>query len=350
VTKVRSLRFIAPRRLEWHEVPAPRLQGAHDAIVEPVAASVCDIDRPVLAGETPFAGPFAIGHEGVARVVEVGDQVSTVVPGQLVAVAWHIACGTCGPCLAGLTAHCESVPPQAMFGLPAGGEWGGLFDDLLRVPYADAMLTPVPSGVDPVVAVSAGDNLSLGHEIMSKHLSQGRRRIAVLGWQAVGLYQVAFATALGADDVLYVDDDPAHRALAELYGARAVEGPPSRDHGRFDLVVDASFREPWLRRGIRMLEPEGVVECLGGYFGDVAVPAFAMYANGVTLRIGRANTGPHVAPTVAAIASGAVAPELINHLVAWDDAPAALAEPGLKPVFHKGTTVPASRRNQEEQP
>jgi alcohol dehydrogenase len=233
-----------------------------------------------------------------------------------------------------------------MYGLPAGGEWGGLFDDLLRVPFADAMLTPLPHGMDPVVAVSAGDNLSLGYEIMHKHITQGRRRVAVLGWQAVGLYQVAFATALGAD-VVYVDDDPDHRALAEAYGARAVPGPPSRDHGRFDLVVDASFRIPWLRRGIRLLDPEGVVECLGGYFTDIEVPAFAMYATGVTLRLGRANTGPHVAPTVAAIESGAVAPRLIHGPIhPWDDAPHALAEPSLKPVFVKSTT----RHPLEEQP
>lgn len=347
---MRSLRFLGPRRLEWHEVPAPRILGPGEAIVEPVAASVCDIDRPVLAGESPFAGPFAIGHEGVARVIDVGDEVSTVVPGQLVAVAWHIACGSCASCRVGLTAHCESVPPQAMYGLPAGGEWGGLFDDQLRVPFADAMLTPLPEGMDPAVAVSAGDNLSLGYEIMHKHLSRGRCRVAVLGWQAVGLYQVAFATALGADDVLYVDDDPAHRALAAAYGARAVAGPPSIEHGRFDLVVDASFQEPWLRRGIRMLQPEGVLECLGGYFGDVAVPAFAMYATGVTLRLGRANTGPHVAPTVAAISSGAVAPGLIHDaIVAWDDAPAALAEPGLKPVFLKPTD-PRTHLTQQEKP
>src|SRR5689334_12738120 len=96
---MRSLRYIGPRRLEWHEVSTPILLGPGEAIVEPVAASVCDIDRPVIAGETPFPGPFAIGHEGVALVAEVGDAVTSVVPGQLVAVAWHIACGTCRQCL-----------------------------------------------------------------------------------------------------------------------------------------------------------------------------------------------------------------------------------------------------------
>lgn len=337
---MRSLRYVAPRRLEWQDVPDVRLLGEGEAIVEPVAASICDIDRPVIAGETLFTGSFAIGHEGVGRVVEVGDRVESVVPGQLVAVAWHIACGVCSTCRSRRTAHCEVAPPQAMYGLPSGGDWGGLFDDRIRVPYADAMLTPLPAGVDPVAALSAGDNLSLGYEIMQRHIPHGRRRVAVLGWQAVGLYQVAFATALGADDVLYIDDDPDHRTIAETYGARSADGPPDRDHGRFDLVVDASFRIPWLRRGLRMLEPEGHLECLGGYFGDVPVPAFAMYASGVTLRIARANTGPHVAPTLEAVAAGLVDPKpLQGPTVPWEDAPGALVEAGLKPVITKHTAA-----------
>lgn len=336
---MRSLQFVEPRRLEWRDVPDVRLGGGGEAIVEPIAASVCDIDRPIIAGSTPFTGPFAIGHEAVARVIEVGDDVRRVAPGDLVAIAWHISCGRCGRCRSGLTAHCESVPPQAMYGLPAGGDWGGLFDDRVRVPYADAMLTPVPDHVDPALVVSAGDNLSLGYEVMHKHIPNGRRRVLILGWQAVGLYQVAFANALGADDILYIDDDLEHRSIAEAYGARTAEGPPSRDHGRFDLAVDASFRASWLRRAVHMLEPEGVLECLGGYFEDVPMPAFAMYSSGVTFRIARANTGPHVAPTVDAVIRGHVHPELLHTEISWDDAPDALADPALKPVVLRRVKV-----------
>jgi threonine dehydrogenase-like Zn-dependent dehydrogenase len=333
---MRSLQYVRPGHLEWRDVPDVHLRHAHEAIVEPVAASICDIDRPIIAGHTPITGPFAFGHEGVARIVDVGSGVRQVAFGDLVAVTWHIHCGQCEPCRAGHTAHCSAVPPQAMLGIPSGGEWGGLFDDRLRIPYADVMLTVIPPHVDAVTAVSAGDNLSLGYEIMCKHVPEGRRSVLVLGWRAVGLYQVAFATLLGAHDGLYVDDVAEHRAIAEQYGARTASGPPMRDHGTFDLVVDASFNKDWLRRALRMTNPEGVVECLGGYFDDIAVPAFAMYAQGVTLRIARANTGPHVAPTVDLLSSQRIRPELVrSEVVAWDDAPIALTEPSLKPVFSK---------------
>jgi threonine dehydrogenase-like Zn-dependent dehydrogenase len=51
----------------------------------------------ILAGHGPISPPFAIGHECVARVVEVGDAVSTVTRGDVVVVPWAISCGDCDP-------------------------------------------------------------------------------------------------------------------------------------------------------------------------------------------------------------------------------------------------------------
>lgn len=341
---MQSLQFTEAGFLAFREVPEPQLRGGLEALVRPVVASVCDIDRPVLAGTAPWKGPFAFGHEAVGEVVEVGDQVKTVRPGELVAIAWHVNCGVCDRCLRGLTAHCRAVPPQAMYGLPVGGDFGGLFDDLVRVPYADAMLRLVPPGIDLIDVVSAGDNLSLGYQIMSVHIAAGRRRVLVLGSASVGINQVAFATALGAVEVVYVDDNPRHREVATRLGAIAVPGPPDRKLGTFDLVVDVGFNASWLRRGVRMVEPDGVVESLGGHLGDVELPLFAMYTQGVTLRTGRANNGPYIAPTLAVLRQGLVKPSSWSQPFPWAQAAEVLREPALKPVAvrerkHAGPTA-----------
>lgn len=111
--------------VEWREAPDPELRSDQMAIVAPVAATSCDVDSAVLAGHAFIDPPFALGHECVARVVDVGDAVTTVAPGDLVVVPWSINCGTCDPCRAGLTAHCTAVPHMAMYGAPIGGSWGG---------------------------------------------------------------------------------------------------------------------------------------------------------------------------------------------------------------------------------
>jgi threonine dehydrogenase-like Zn-dependent dehydrogenase len=324
---VRSLTYVEPGRIEWREADDPRLRGPAEALIVPVAASRCAFDRDVARGRSPFGGPFAIGHEGVGRVVDIGDAVTSVKVGDVAVVVSNISCGGCERCRRGLTAHCLETPPGASYGLPGGGQWGGLFDDVVRVPFADAMLTPVPPGIDPLDVAPAGDSLGIAQAIMAEHLKSGAGRVAVFGAGEHGLYQVAFAVGLGAESVLYVDDDAERRDCAAGLGARTTPGPPDRNDGPFDLIVDAAGNEAWLRRATHMLEPEGSIECLGGYFGDLRLPGFQLYGGGVKIRFGINNSGPHVKPTIDAVTAGVVTPSrLYAQLVEWDDLPDAYIE------------------------
>jgi threonine dehydrogenase-like Zn-dependent dehydrogenase len=54
------------------------LRGDGEALVRPIASTTCDIDQWIIQGEFPVDGPFAIGHECVAEVLEVGDRVGSV--------------------------------------------------------------------------------------------------------------------------------------------------------------------------------------------------------------------------------------------------------------------------------
>ena len=129
-----ELRFERSGRLAWHEAEEPQLREPDDVIVRPFIAGRCDgdtlpIHRPVsrpmqaglalglidpivasIVGPVPFKGPFAIGHECVAEVVETGSAVTAVTTGQRVIVPWAISCGTCPRCLRGLTASVPAPP------------------------------------------------------------------------------------------------------------------------------------------------------------------------------------------------------------------------------------------------
>lgn len=328
---MRSLVYAEPGRVEWREAPAPKLQGDHEALVTPVAASRCDFDNEIVRGASPLRPPFAIGHEAVARVLEVGDAVRSVGPGDLAVVVWHVACGECGRCRRGVPAHCERTPPGSSYGV--GGPWGGLFDDVVRVPFADAMLTPVPTEVDPIELTAAGDGLGLGHAIISRQLDHSLERVAVFGRGENALYQVAFAVGLGARSVHYIDESPERRELALELGASAVAESPEQADGPFGLIVDAAGNEEWLHGALTILEPEGVIECIGGYFGDMRIPGYRSYLNGGTIRCGVGNNGPHVRPTIEAVAGGMVRPSKIwVARVDWEDLPAAYVEERRKVV------------------
>jgi threonine dehydrogenase-like Zn-dependent dehydrogenase len=259
---VRELTYVARRVVEWREVPDPKLESERDAIVAPVAATSCDVDSAILAGHGPIPPPFAIGHECVARVVEVGDVISHVSPGELVVVPWAISCGGCDRCRAGLPTHCTSVPHMAMFGAPIGGAWGGLFSDLVRVPWADAMLVPLPSGSDPVAMASASDNWSLSYRLVAPHLrDRPGARVLVIARGSIGLYVCDIARALGAPVVQEPTD-----AIA---------------------AVEATSRPAGLRRALRALAPGGVCTAVGYYLATgTRVPLMRMYATDTTLRLG----------------------------------------------------------------
>src|SRR6185312_10629469 len=156
-----QLVFTGPRTLQWREAPAPRLTSDRGALVRPLAVATCDLDALIVEGGSPFPPPFPVGHECVAEIVELGDDVDGLRPGQLVSVPFQISCGECAACLGGRSSNCSGVPFMSTYGFgPAVDEWGGFLSDLVAVPYASHMLVPLPDGLEPARVASASDNIA----------------------------------------------------------------------------------------------------------------------------------------------------------------------------------------------
>lgn len=328
---MRSLVCTGPDALEWRDAAEPSLESDGAAIVRPVAVATCDLDGAMIAGATPFPTPIAVGHEGVAEVVEVGDRVRSVAPGALVAIPFQVSCGECESCRRGRTGNCRSVPGTAMYGFGAvGGDWGGFLSDSVRVPWADHMLVPLPEGLDPLAVASASDNIPDAWRTVGPPLGRepGAAVLVVggAGPGSIGLYAAGIAGALGAESVTYVDGDPGRRATAAAFGAEAIE-PGAERLGPFAITVDASGDRDGLQLALASTAPDGVCTSTGIYFGDpVPMPLFEMYLKVVTFETGRVHARPAI-PAVLDLAGGAFRPEEVtSRVVEWDDAPAALLE------------------------
>lgn len=331
---MRRLEYVSRGSLRHVEVPMPALEGDGEAIVRPVAATTCDLDRAVIAGLTPFKGPFALGHEAVAEVLEVGDEVGTLEPGRLVVVPWHVYCGECGRCQAGRTAHCERVPRHAMYGLPLGGDFGGLFSDAVRVPWAQQALIPLPAGVDPRAAASVSDNLTDAFRAVSPGLADapGADVLVMGGTGSIGVYAVAVALALGASSVAYYDPhEPDAVVLARSLGAEILNDPPVARE--FAIAIDASGRASGLHGALAATGPAGRCHSVGIFFDDVPLPLASMYMQGVSFTTGRPDVAPSIPAVLDLIAGGDVDPLAVySDIVSFDDAPVALAEGLRKPL------------------
>lgn len=366
-----QLEFVRPRKLEWREVPEPKLLGDREALVRPLSVARCDLDRAVILGEAPFRGrllhclrnhlpdaigqrwlfknapfrgPYPLGHEFIGVVTDIGDHVSVVRPGQLVACSFQICCGTCEYCSSGLTANCTGVPAGSMYGFGSlGGPWGGALSDCVRVPFADAMLLPLPPEIDRVGAASLADNVADGWRTVGPWLLQ-RPRASVLviggGALSVGLYAAAAAVALGSARVVYVDADAERRRIASSMAVHEVLPVlPSSQRPEFDITVEASASPSGLSAALTATRPGGVCTSVGIYFTPTTpMPLRSMYRTGITFVHGRVHSRPAMNEVVPLFSSDRFqATHVVGVVGAWEDAPEAMLDPCAKVVITRNS-------------
>lgn len=339
---MRQLAFLKPGQFEWQDVPAPRLLADTDALVRPIAVARCDLDFYIAVGVVKYPGPFAFGHECVGEVVEAGDAAG-VVPGQKVVVPFQLSCGRCDNCRKGWTNSCTAYPFAAAFGLkPTSGlESGGAFSDLLRVPFADHMLLPLPEGMDPLIAAGAGDNIADGYRGVAGPLAErpGGRVLVVGGLaQSVGLYAAGAAVALGASEVLYLDDDAGRRMRAEALGAKAE--PLALDAGRtateqYEVVVEANGMPQALAFAVQSTGANGYLTSVAIHLApETPIPLTRAYYKGLTFNTSRVQSRPNLPGVLACLACGKLKAEAVTHRCAsFADATDALMDPGPKVLF-----------------
>jgi alcohol dehydrogenase len=336
---VRRLILDGTARVRWEDAADPGRPGPDAAVVAPVAAATCDLDVAVLRGRFPLPGPYPFGHEAVADVVEVGERVTRVAPGDRVVVPFQISCGACAPCRRGRTGNCAAHPRMSTYGLGTMGglEWGGLLADLVAVPHADAMLVALPAGLDPVAMASAGDNLPDAWRTVGPPLAADPgAEVLVVGGDAgpnsIGLYAVGLAVHLGAGRVTYLDQDPARLAIAVALGGEVLDTAPPRKAGAFPITVDASGSPDGLRCALNSTAFDGTCTSPSVYLEDPAVPMFSMYSRCCTLHTGRAHVRPAIPAVLDLIGGGFDPSPVTSAVVPRADAAEALARPPLKLV------------------
>jgi threonine dehydrogenase-like Zn-dependent dehydrogenase len=337
---MRELTFVGPGKLEWREVAAPKIDGPDQALVRPIAVATCDLDTLLLRGDAPmFGGGFPLGHESVGIVVEVGDGVTAYKPGDRVVPSFQISCGTCDRCRRGLTGNCARVRGTAMYGIGAlGGNFGGALSDLMKIPYADAMLVPLPDGIAPADVASAADNIPDAWRTVAPHLGNNPGApVLIVGGGSIGLYAVQVALACGASQVYYLDDNPGRLKLASELGASVYEGPPPRRKGPYPITVAACATQQGLLCAIRSTAPGGVCTNCAIHPGETTpMPLFDMYITGMTFITGRGHPRTVIPRILELARAGKIKPaKITSKVVRWEDAIPALLDPPTKLVISR---------------
>lgn len=241
----------APVSIETIVVPEP---GPGEAVVAVQACGVCHTDLHYREGGINDEFPFLLGHEAAGVVEAVGDDVTSVAPGDFVVLNWRAVCGECRACAKGKPQLCFAThnATQKMT-LEDGTELSpalgiGAFAEKTLV--AAGQCTKVNPDADPAAAGLLGCGVMAGYGAAAHtgEIAEGET-IAVFGCGGVGMAALAAAKLRNARTIIAVDLDPKKLELAEHFGATH--------------TVDASAADP----------VEAIKELTDGFGADVCVEA-----------------------------------------------------------------------------
>jgi len=228
-------------RIELEERPIPEI-GELDVLVRVGYVGVCGSDMALFQngfiGDSVVQGPMVLGHEASGTVVAVGDRVSTLQPGDRVALEPGVPCLHCEFCKGGRYNLCPDVYFWASLPVTEGA-----FQEYVRHPASFCHLLPSNVGLLEGALI---EPLSVAfHAVDRSGVGLGDRAV-VLGAGCIGLLTLLALRAAGVRDVVVVDLVENRLELARELGAETVNAAEVPDvvtvlAERFGAGPDAVF-------------------------------------------------------------------------------------------------------------
>jgi L-iditol 2-dehydrogenase len=231
----------APREVSIVDVAEP-FPAAGEVLVRVTAVGVCGSDVHFYhqghVGSASAAYPMGLGHEPAGIVVGVGEGVSGLAEGVLVALEPGIPCGRCEPCAKGKPNLCPHVRFLAQ------PDTVGAFQEYLVMPEENCL--PAPAGVS-AEACAVAEPLGVGLEALAISGIRAGETAAVFGCGPIGLSTIAALRSAGVEEIIASEPLEARRAFAARIGASHAIDPEREDviHAIRELTkgrgVDVAF-------------------------------------------------------------------------------------------------------------
>ncbi|MCM1950550.1 Zn-dependent alcohol dehydrogenase [Streptomyces hydrogenans] len=211
------------------------------------ATGLCHSDVSAMSGVLPQPAPFIPGHEGAGEILDVGDGVTGLAPGQRVLLCWLPACGGCAACRRGQTQLCLAGFMNAgtpNFKRPGGDVFGfagtGTFTEEVVVDAGCAV--PIPDDVpfDIAALIGCGVTTGLGAAINTAKVEAGSS-VAVIGCGGVGISAIQGARLQGAAQIVAVDPVESRREAALRFGATEAVAPEALADAKQRITAGEGF-------------------------------------------------------------------------------------------------------------
>lgn len=229
---------------------APPRKG--EVLVKITHTGVCHTDAFTLSGNDPEGlFPAVLGHEGAGTVVEVGEGVSSVSPGDHVIPLYTAECGECLFCKSGKTNLCVAVRSTQGKGVMPDGttrfsykgrpiyHYMGCSTFSEYTVVAAVSLAKIHPKANPehVCLLGCGVTTGLG-AVKNTAKVQAGDSVAVFGLGGIGLAVIQGAKLAKAGRIIAIDTNPSKFDLARIFGATDCVNP--KDHEKLiqQVVVE----------------------------------------------------------------------------------------------------------------
>ena len=301
--------YIRQGTFQLLDKPKPVLLHPRDAIVKVTLGSICTSDLHIKHGSVLRAVPgITVGHEMVGIVEQVGEAVSSVRPGDRVAVNVETFCGQCFFCQNGWVNNCTD--PNGGWAL--GCRIDGGQAEYVRVPYADQGLTRIPDSVTDLQALLVGDVLATGYWAAKISEIRSGDTVLILGAGPTGICTLQCVRLYNPEKIIVCDIDPTRlRFVQEHYPDVLTVLPEQVEaftqanscHGGADVVLEVAGSPDTFRMAWQCARPNAVVTVVALYDGPQVLPLPDMYGKNLTFKTGGVD-GCNCNETLALIAEG----------------------------------------------
>lgn len=257
-----------------------------DVLLKPVVAGICGSEMLYFKGEKEKWKleerlPMCLLHEGVAQIVEAGEDVE-LKAGTYVVVNPMIPCGECIACRKAGENYCQNSEYMA-----------ATADGLARTYflYPSDRVLPIPHGVELELAALT-EPLSIALNAVEVSDVKPEERIAVIGDGPIGYMIALMASHVGEvpkEDLCFVGIIDEKLSLAAEFAStlNSTKEKVERLENSFDVAFEAvggRSHRITLKEAIDMLKPRGRCVLLGLSQGEVPVEIYKIVNKGLTFR------------------------------------------------------------------
>jgi L-iditol 2-dehydrogenase len=256
------------RQMEMMQVPTPSILQDHDVLIRMKRLGVCGSDIHYYVsgkvGSQVVQYPFTVGHEGAGEVEAVGKGVTSVKPGDRIAIEPAMPCWKCDQCLAGRPHTCRNL---RFLGCPGQAE--GSLSEFLLMPESSCYKIPDSMSYDEA-AIS--EPLSIGLYAVKQSIPMEGATVGILGFGPIGMSVLLTAQAMGAMRVYVTDKIDMRLQMANKMGVTMTANPDQEDVAKkitgdvpemLDVVFECCGEQDAIDNAVDLLKPGGKLMIIG---------------------------------------------------------------------------------------